>query len=306
MIINNQVLDVKITAKNIRYYRNLGYNCKPQDIISVPLKDLSSGSHCDVKIICDECGKNFSRPYYRYHQCHDKQFGDLCRSCCSKKTKRTTKEKYNYEHISQIPEIKEKKVNTFRSNFGFDYILQIPYYKENLKNKNKELYGNEYYCRTKEFKDKIISTNRRKRGVDYPSQSPEVQNKIRKSFESRQNNPWTSRPQLQLYNQIKSLYGPDSCILNFAESHLSLDIMLNINDCKIDIEYDGWHWHRDNQKKDRKRDEFLKSKGYKILRIKGERSLPNDADLILHINKLIKTKYKYTEIILPDWEKHNA
>ena len=306
MIIKDQILKIKITAKNIRYYRSLGYQCRPLDVISVPLQDLSAGSHCEVTIKCDNCGKLFTRPYYRYFNCHDEILGDLCRSCCSKKTKRTTREKYNYDHISQIPEIKNKKVETFRSNFGFDYILQVPYYQENLKKKSKELYGNEFYSKTPEFIERFITTNRERRGVDYPSQSPEVQNKIRKSFEKNKNNTWTSKQQLDLYEKIKELYGESYCQLNFAESHLSLDIMLNINDCKIDIEYDGWYWHRDTELKDRKRDEFLKSRKYKILRIKSGKLLPSNKDLILHINKLINSNCQYTEIILPDWEKHNT
>lgn len=33
------------------------------------------------------------------------------------------------------------------------------------------------------------------------------------------------------------------------------------------IEYDGDYWHKDKKDIDKKRDSFLKSKGYKILRI---------------------------------------
>jgi len=55
--------------------------------------------------------------------------------------------------------------------------------------------------------------------------------------------------------------------LNYPLSNVSLDIALFIDDIKIDIEYDGWYWHKDQQK-DRRRDEFLKSQGWKILELK--------------------------------------
>ena len=43
-----------------------------------------------------------------------------------------------------------------------------------------------------------------------------------------------------------------------------------IPDLKIDIEVDGENWHPEGNSRDRKRNWFLRSKGWTILRFKGE------------------------------------
>ena len=75
-----------------------------------------------------------------------------------------------------------------------------------------------------------------------------------------------------------------------------------IGETKIDLEYDCWHWHQDSQK-DRRRDEFLKSQGWKILRIKSSHKLPTLEQLKESINKLISSDRTFTRIVLDDWEK---
>ena len=88
--------------------------------------------------------------------------------------------------------------------------------------------------------------------------------------------------------------------LNEAFSRCILDIVLRINDIKINIEYDGWYWH--NLKNDRKRDEFLKSQGWKILRIRSGHKLQSLEQLKISLNKLINTEQKFTSIVLDDWK----
>ena len=73
------------------------------------------------------------------------------------------------------------------------------------------------------------------------------------------------------------------------------------NTIKIDIEYDGWYWHQDKAKDDR-RDSFLKAQGYKVLRIKSGNLLPNFQDLDKAIEILLKEDINYYEIILNDYK----
>ena len=80
---------------------------------------------------------------------------------------------------------------------------------------------------------------------------------------------------------------------------LCLDIFLEIDNQKLDIEYDSWYWHI--PKKDRKRDEFLKSKGFKILRIKSGKKIPTKELLFKKITNLLLSKNKYSNLILEDW-----
>ena len=63
----------------------------------------------------------------------------------------------------------------------------------------------------------------------------------------------------------------------------------------MDIEYDGEYWHQDAQQ-DRRRDEFVKSQGYKILRIRGRYDIPNREQLIQHIEKLVNSQHTFDVI----------
>ena len=110
----------------------------------------------------------------------------------------------------------------------------------------------------------------------------------------------TSTQQLKVYEMIKNKH-PD-VILNYAFSSLSLDIVVEINNVKIDIEYDGWFFHQDKQK-DIKRDKFLQSQGFKTLRIRSGHLLPTEQELFDAIDYLVNTEHHFKEIILSDWKK---
>jgi very-short-patch-repair endonuclease len=73
----------------------------------------------------------------------------------------------------------------------------------------------------------------------------------------------------------------------------------------IVIEYDGWIWHGDkkSQQDDRRRDEYLKDTGWKILRIKSNRKIPQIEEINKGLEVLRLGKKKYTEIVLDDWGK---
>lgn len=57
---------------------------------------------------------------------------------------------------------------------------------------------------------------------------------------------------------LKEHYKEYKIKINYPLSTLALDVFLNIDNIKIDIEYDGEHWHLD-EAKDRRRDEYVKS-----------------------------------------------
>ena len=56
----------------------------------------------------------------------------------------------------------------------------------------------------------------------------------------------TSKQQLELFEIIKNKYS--FVELNYPYSSCVLDIYICINNIKIDIEYDGWYWHQDQQR----------------------------------------------------------
>lgn len=131
-------------------------------------------------------------------------------------------------------------------------------------------------------------------GDKFQKTYPEIREKINMSY-YKNNSQKVSKPQLEIYNMLKGIY--EKCELNYPCSRCSLDCMIVVNGIKIDVEYDAPYWHKDKEK-DRRRDEFIKSCGYKILRIKGNTTIPTLKDIVDKIDILINTDKKYEKIQL--------
>ena len=109
----------------------------------------------------------------------------------------------------------------------------------------------------------------------------------------------TSKQQYTIYELLMHEYGEDNCKLNYPCLNYNLDCMLLIGDIRIDVEYDGWAWHK-NSEHDNIRNERVLNEGYKILRIKSGFKIPNLENIKIAINHLLKGS-NYEEIILDDW-----
>lgn len=179
---------------------------------------------------------------------------------------------------------------------GMEY-RQYVYKSEHLQGK--------YYCRkcfasTLEAQNLRVAGNQRKFGVDNAMQKSEIREKCAQSLYKNGNVP-TSAAQLKLYEMLKLQYS--DCILNYPVGKLCLDCVINVNGCKIDIEYDGIYWHQDKAK-DRRRDEYVKSQGYKIIRIKSDYLIPTIQQLTDLIDTLVNTDKQFVSITLVKY-KHN-
>lgn len=137
----------------------------------------------------------------------------------------------------------------------------------------------------------------KKYGVPYSTQAKEVIVKMRKSLQEKGCVP-TSQKQLEVYNMLVQLYGKESCILNYPYDRLNFDCLLIVNDIKIDVEYDGWYWHKDKQEEDKRRNYFLTKKGFKVLRIRSLEEIPTISQIKEAVNILVKTDKKLLYIDL--------
>lgn len=237
------------------------------------------------------------------------------------KYKQTSLNNYGVEHPFQSKEVRDKVTETFIKNYGVGNPLankdiqekvrqtnievygvpsplQNPEILNKVKATNMEIYGVEYSCQNEEVKQRIRATNQERYGVDYTLQAECVKEKIAQTY-YRNSSIKTSSQQVAIYELLHNEgYNVE---LNYPVSRISTDIGLFINDIKIDVEYDGWYFHKDKQNEDRKRDEFLKSQGWKILRIKSRRKLPTMEELQYAIDKLVNTDRSFTQIKLDDW-----
>ncbi len=75
--------------------------------------------------------------------------------------------------------------------------------------------------------------------------------------------------------------------------------MAIINGIPFDIEYDGWYFHKDRELQDMKRNLFVESKGYKVIRFLAlVDRLPTKEELTNSIDYLLKTNKNYIKIEL--------
>lgn len=239
------------------------------------------------------------------------------------KSKSTCLSKYGVEKPLQNETIFAKSVATLMSNYGVDspqrsdiirkkteetcvqlYGEKTPLLNQDVQEKCRntclENWGVEYSLQNEEVREKGKQTMLQLYGVENARQSKEVQAKIRRTL-FKLGKTRTSKQQEKLYNILSNYYG--HCELNFPFAQYSLDCVIEINGIRVDVEYDGWYWHNLNNQpeKDKIRDNELLKNGYKILRIKAGRNMPDTEILLKTLENLINSKSSYIEIVLPEW-----
>ena len=334
MLLTKEV-EVKLCGANVKYYEKLGYEIpyvlgrnnklvvKKGTTIIVPIEDLQLTSSIKVHVLCDICKEHIS--YIRYHDYNRRKHGDIycCNPCSQIYNKKTCMErygvtsplqltrvreklrqicleKYGVENPSQAPEIREKIKQTFLARYNVENPFQSPDIKEKMRQTWLMKYGVDRPTKSLAIQEKQKATCLSHYGVETPFQSPIVREKIRKTMQENGVVP-TSSQQIAVYEMLKKYYG-DNCVeINYACGTCSIDVVVFFENISIDVEYDGWYWHQNTQK-DRARDEFIKTQGYKILRIKSRTMIPDLTDLVNKIEELRNGKHTYDEIVLSDWK----
>lgn len=322
MLLTQSVL-VKWHGFTKKYYVDLGYEfTKIGEYFDVKIQDLPKGSHATVEVQCDYCGIVVEKEYRRYLEEHDNELGDCCGKCNRIKSNKSWIERYGGIGL-QSEKIKNKAQETNRKKYGCKAPLQNKDIYEKARKKQEEVYGG-IGMASKATRSKIEETNLRKRGVKNPSQDEEVKKRKRetliknygvesplqnekikekailKSMQTKYSNGTvpTSKPEQIIINLLKEIYGEENCHPGFPVGRLSLDCLLIINGNNIDLEYDGWYWHKNRQEEDKRRNYTLLNLGYKVLRIKSKCEIPTKEQIIEAIDTLINEDKHYTEIIL--------
>lgn len=245
MFDENQLIKVKWHSSNKQYFVNLGIPfTKIGDEFEVPAKLLPLKSSMKVVCICDYCGKDYVTTYAIYNK--SKERGKLsCKKCKQSKREDSFIKKYGV------------------SSPGASLIC-----RERAKKTMVKTYGHEYAMQTRLGQNKFKCTMQEKYGADNPSRCPELVAKARFSMFVNDTIP-SSKPENEMVSMLVKLYGAENCIQGYPVDKVNLDCLLIVNEIKIDVEYDGIYWHRNRKDYDRKRNHWLISKGYKVLRILG-------------------------------------
>lgn len=264
ILVQNQFIKTTWHYKNKQWYEERGYMFTEfRDKLVVKADDLRPFSHEMVKVICDQCGKEFERDFRSYYKAQQDEYGDCCRKC---------------NHI--------RATKTNRKRYGVDWCLQREDFREKQKQTCLDKYGVEYIGQDANFRKTVERTCLEKYGYTSIGACPEIQTKARRTMQKNGTCP-TSREQLALFAMLSEIY--PNAQLNYPVGRCSLDCYVEINNVQIDIEYDGWYWHKDTQEEDRRRNYWLIKQGYKVLRYVSRRALPTADELKQDIKNLVTT-----------------
>lgn len=192
-------------SRNLKHYRNKGYEISVGVELKVNPIDMSIGSVFKVLVACDICytQKNIMwSEYYKYtNGLVDRYF---CKVCCKDKRITTNINKYGGKSPTCSKDIVNKIIETninkygnpsslhgtrqsitdsiFIEKYGNKSSLSNEIVKEKIKETNLVKYGVEYPLKNNDILEKLRQTNIDRYGVDNPSKSSKVIDKIESTF----------------------------------------------------------------------------------------------------------------------------
>lgn len=223
------------------------------------------------------------------------------------KVKKTCLDKYGVDNVSKSKEVVDKILNTHTERYGKFYTLTEEYAKKRDETLLKK-YGTTNVMEVEEIREKIKNTMIERYGTDNIANLDFIKNKKMKTL-AKNGKVNTSRQQKYLHN----LFGGKINYTDSSTRGYSLDIAFPNE--KIYIEYDGgmhnacvklgYSTQKEFEKRELDRYFYLKSQGWKMIKIISERDyLPSDKILLdelkkakkwLSINK--KNHYHYNILI---------
>ena len=187
MLLDKQI-EVKLNKKTIGHFQNFGYTGNLGDIITVNVEHLPKGSHIVLRVLCDYCKEEIIYMEYREYLKSIKNIPkNACKKCKGLKIKESNLLKYNVENISQLTEVKEKKMKSCNEHYGVDYPLQSKEVLEKLRSTCVEKYGYPCSFQNKEVQETHKKTMIEKYGVPYTFLVEEIQDKKNKTILERYN-----------------------------------------------------------------------------------------------------------------------
>ena len=201
------------------------------------------------------------------------------------KIKNTNLERYGVPCAMQSNQVKQKIAETNLQRYGVENVFANKEIQEKISETNKSRYGEGNIAHTPLIAEKIKQTNLKKYGVPYSTQAPEVIKKMRESLYKAGKVP-SSKVEQYVCQILEDLYGKEKCFPQYAFDELNFDCLLKFKECQIDVEYDGWYWHKDKIVQDYRRNGFVLKQGFKILRIRSNNKLPNKEQINEAIEKL--------------------
>lgn len=245
--------------------------------------------------------------YKDYIRRIEKYGNSACINCKPVKTRENNYKKYGVLCTTLLPKVKEKIKNTNLQKWGYECSLQNEEIRKKAIETCRKNYNVDYSIQSKEIYEKTKKSLFDHYGVYNPSQSLEIKEKISQTFYANSSKS-TSKQQLYIFNFYQSIN--PNIQLNYPISQYSADIC--IPDEKIDIEIDfGGHnlsvktgklTQEEFNQKEIIRNNIIKRKGYKIIRIISSKDkLPQD-DILL---QMLQEARQYFQTTSHSWCEYN-
>jgi G:T-mismatch repair DNA endonuclease (very short patch repair protein) len=183
-MILDEYVNVVGHSKNLKYYKDLGYEVECRKSTPIKSVDLTSGSTFIIRCACDSCGsekKMQFREYYSYTSGLTSNY--YCKKCSV---------------------IKQKE--TLISNWGVDNPMKSDVVKNKLKDSILKKWGVDHYSKTQEYKDRYKKTCLDKYGVDNASKFEETK-KLISDIKFKEHN---------LISKIPTLIPEDYSVLEYS------------------------------------------------------------------------------------------
>jgi len=210
------------------------------------------------------------------------------------KIKQTCLKKYNVDNPSKYEKVKEKKEDTSLKNYGVRCSFEAEEVKEKKIVSYLKNFGVDNPSKSEKIKEKKAKTCLKNYNVDSPFKSEQIREKSEKTMIEKYGVKYATQlvrrpsiPQIVIFRNVKEL-----CLdteLEYPFLNYTLDIA--ILSLKIDIEYDGFRYHQGRELHDKKRDEELKKRGWRIIRykgIEGKDIVPTKDQILKDIQNLIQ------------------
>ena len=271
MICLNEEIAVCWNPANKKHYEDKGYVfTKNGDEFFVKIYDLPTYSDKKIPVVCDFCNEIYYPSYKNYNKCHEDGKLDCCKKCSSKKAKNTMLLRYGVSHYQQTEECKSRKRNVCLSRYGVDNPSKVKEIQDKKVATNIKKFSADWYVASDKFKEYCIE----RYNVDNPMKCKEIKDKSVESLFKNGNIPISSE-EIKFGDILKKKYGDKNCISCYRDGRFIFDFLLLVDNMKIDVEYDGAYWHSFRKEYDRKRDEVIKSHGYKIFRVVSNGEMPS-------------------------------
>ena len=207
----NEIIKVKTTNKNIKYFKNFDSNLNSGDIIEIEPNKLSKGSKQYVNVECENCHRINSMMYKTYLNITENDIY-YCFDCKEIKTKETLQKQYNVDNVFQLESVKEKSRIT-----------------SNIK------YNKDYYSQTDECKERIIKTCLILYGVIHPMKNKTISCKNRKTTPEsilKLKTTKTNKYKILFLLKAKNIYGDlyDYSLSNYINMNTKIKIICPIHD----------------------------------------------------------------------------